>query len=88
MSWFQNLQKQAQDALKVVQEDLAEFGKTVKDDTEEVVRALHARGVDITVSSEHVGLRARPFVACGAQDPRAFVPVGFAPVRVVASRAF
>jgi len=40
MSWFQNLQKQAQDALKVVQEDLAEFGKTVKDDTEEVVETV------------------------------------------------
>ena len=45
MSWFSNLQKQAQDALKTVQDDLAEFGKSIKEDTDEVVRADALREV-------------------------------------------
>jgi hypothetical protein len=39
MSWLANLQAQATQALNTVKSDLQEFGQSLREDTEEVVRA-------------------------------------------------
>lgn len=43
MSWLATLQAQATQALNTVKSDLKEFGQSLREDTEEVVRAS-ARG--------------------------------------------
>mmetsp|Transcript_15600 Transcript_15600/g.21568 ORF Transcript_15600/g.21568 Transcript_15600/m.21568 type:complete len:435 (-) Transcript_15600:149-1453(-) len=53
MSWFQNLQKQAQEALKVVQHDLQEFGIALKEDTEEVVTVVKTEAPRLQEKIEH-----------------------------------